>query len=327
MITKLKKRLVAYKRNLAINKISESRSIQSDFNKNTLCIFSSPRGGSTWLTELLFEAEDFIAINEPFFQGRFRTDKTMPKFEDGRPYLKKLNYWYHHHISTTNHKEEDLDIFKRLYSGKLLSSKLAPYNSESELKNFNNILVKFCYGNLMLPWIVKEFNTNAILLARHPCAVIASQLKVKGAFRHIEANPTFLFPDHLEQSPFADYSPILKKIKRPEENLAALWAITVGKTMQHPDTNKKWLKVKYENLIRNPKVELDRIFEFASDFNWKQEKINFEKPSRSTEDTNLSKHIQNGTQLTKWKTTLTSAQIANINAILKEFEVANYEEL
>lgn len=30
---------------------------------------------------------------------------------------------------------------------------------------------------MLLPWIVKNFNVNPILLIRHPCAVVNSQIR------------------------------------------------------------------------------------------------------------------------------------------------------
>ena len=42
------------------------------------------------------------------------------------------------------------------------------------------LAIKFIRANLMLPWLVRHYQLPALFLTRHPCAVIASRLKLGG---------------------------------------------------------------------------------------------------------------------------------------------------
>lgn len=325
MISRFKEKVDQYATQKRVEKIERNRPLLSNFSGKTICIFSNPRGGSTWLSEMISSSGDFISIIEPLFQGKYRTDHVMPIQNVGRDHLKDFNYWFYQPITNSIATEQDLIFFQNLFSGKHLDPKLTAYSNTDQLRSFKQVLVKFCYANLMLPWVTENFNVAAVLLLRHPCAVVSSQLKVKGAFEHILQHPKFHIPHFRGSEYFDQYNDILKKIKRPEENLAAIWAITVKHLVTDPINNKKWLTLKYESILTDPTKHINKIKEAYPDFIWSKNKINPETPSRTTLDKNLKNHMLKGTQLLKWKEELTQSQIANVLAVVKDFEVDLYD--
>ncbi|MGD1889720.1 MAG: hypothetical protein ACFB15_03830 [Cyclobacteriaceae bacterium] len=307
-----------------IKLIESRRSIEDDFNGRVMCLFSSPRGGSTWLLEALNNMGEFVPINEPFFQGKLRTDGIMPSFSTGRPYLNELNFWFHQPLAEGYKSVEEEVVFRRLFSGKYLHPDLTRYSSIDQLRNAKRFLVKFCYGNLMLPWIVENFNVAAICLIRHPCAVIASQLNVKGAFDHIIACPKFDFPAFFNVEYFSQFDPILRNISSPEGILAAIWSMTVKHVVEHPANNLKWHTLKYEDLLRDPAVELNKIVTRYPEFEWSGATVDANIPSQSTLDPKLESYLLNNSQETKWKSQLTIKQIDNIFEVVDSFGVIIY---
>ncbi|MEO0553713.1 MAG: sulfotransferase domain-containing protein [Bacteroidota bacterium] len=319
-------RIKEYRKLQKIKATESGKNLIHDFHGKVMCLFASPRGGSTWLLETLSSRCDFVPINEPLFQGKLRVDGIMPSFTTGRPYLKDLNFWFHQPLDESYNSDREKEIFRKIFSGRHLHPDLTRYSSISELKTAEKFLVKFCYGNLMLPWIVKNFNVAAIFLIRHPCAVIASQLSVKGAFDHIINYPGFTLPVFFNAEYFDQFDSILSKSVRPEEILAAIWSITIKHVIDHPKNNTEWHTLRYEDLLNDPFHELKKIENRYPEFGWsKNTSHNYVLPSKSTLDKNLGSHLLDGTQETKWKDQLTHDQIKNIFSIVKDFGIEIYE--
>jgi len=193
------------------------------------------------------------------------------------------------------------------------------------LVDFDQLMVKFCNGNLMLPWLVENYNIAAILLIRHPCAVVSSQLKFKGGYKYIYDHPQFDLPSFSGVDFFDQYKDILETIKEPEENLAAMWCMTLKSLLDDPLHNKGWHTLFYESLVENPEHELSLIKKRFPNFNWKETNEDLRAPSRSTlGDKRLHTQIKNGNQLDKWKSELTKSQINNIKAVVKRFNINLY---
>ncbi|MEQ9298873.1 MAG: sulfotransferase domain-containing protein [Cyclobacteriaceae bacterium] len=322
---KLLNQIKEYKRLKAIKAIESERSVTDDFYGKVMCLFASPRGGSTWLLETLMRRTNFVPINEPFFQGKLRVDGAMPSFFEGRPYLKNLKYWYHQPIVDENETDEDKENLRKIFSGKYLNPILTPYSNLAQLRKAEKFIIKFCYGNLMLPWIVNHFNVAAIFLVRHPCAVIASQLNVAGAFDYVIKHPGFSLPTFKNSNYFSQFDAVLSNLSRPEEILAAIWCITISHVINHADHGVRWHTVRYEDLLHDPAQELLKIEKRFPEFGWSDG--NWEQmitPSKTTLDENLKNHLLFGTQEEKWKDQLSKRQIENTLSVVKAFDIKLY---
>jgi len=56
-----------------------ANSQQITYNKsNTIALFCNPRGGSTWLSDLVAHFAESASANEPEYRGQFHTNGTMP---------------------------------------------------------------------------------------------------------------------------------------------------------------------------------------------------------------------------------------------------------
>lgn len=285
-----------------------------------IAIFGNPRGGTTWLAELLAKIPDSAICYEPLQRGFIETNGQMPPRE--RCKLKEvldLDFYYYQPIPVDSNWIEAESFFDKFWNRQIIQRELFWFQDLEEVGAKKNWIVKFCFGHLLLPWLLNKYSFRPIVLTRHPCAVIASQLRHQ-SWRFIKKKPAFKLPNFKFNDHFSQYASILKTIKTPEENLAAMWAMTTGFLLKHPLNNQQWLTVSYENLYQNGTAEIARIFNYLA-IDIPQDILKHLKtPSETTLSTSKTA-IQNGTQTERWKSDLTQQQIENIQRILNAFDL------
>lgn len=295
------------------NREKENKSFT--FSKaNTIAIFSDPRGGSTWLSELMQQIPNSALAFEPLLKG------TLGEVE-------KLNFIPNQPIPENAEWTEANDLFLRLFKREILSPRLYRFNDLKKIPNADTFIFKFCWANMMMPWIVKNFDISAILFVRHPCAVISSQLKY-GAWDYLKKMPVslnFSDSDFKFKEVYEPYSSIFSRIKTPEEYLAAVWCTLKLFTLMHPENNRKWITVSYEKLYLDPESELNRIFGRLSLPMPDGIHKSIYAPSRTTIKSSL-KDIQNKNKISSWKKDLTKGQIKRIFEIIEAFGIKGYSE-
>ena len=293
-------------------------------NENTLCLFCQPRGGSTWLAEVLLNIPNSALIDEPLWRGKVSEPFQIPDYYSRKVnQISDLNFLYNQHIPESSTWPETKSTFKEILTGRVPSIGLYDEQDLGKLKNGEFYITKFNYANLLMPWLVNQFNFNSILLTRHPCAVIASQLKLP-SWKDIDP----LNVDISGDIPYKEYYlSALKKIGEidsKEKYLALIWALGFKNTAMHIENNNKWLTISYEGLLTNFHHEIKRInqwFPFALNI----EMIDYKKPSKSTKLSSI-KYLKNDEQLSSWKKELTKKQIATIMDVLVKFEIDIYSE-
>lgn len=210
---------------------------------------------------------------------------------------------------------------RNLFEGKELNTRtMTSLNLNfRSLMNFKGLVIKFVNGNMILPWVARRFECSKILMLRHPCAVVNSQLIFGGWNSLTKENLTI--PDGL----FEDF-PILKevydRVEEHEEILAFNWLCEAYVPLQDPEQN--WLTLFYEDLVQNKESEIKKVFTFlnkeipASAF----ERIH--KPSATTKKN--SNVAQKKNPLEGWREKLTQQQIERILNVLKMANFNIYTE-
>lgn len=272
-------------------------------------LFTSPRGGSTWLSQLLASIPDSAILWEPLFVG-------------GRKYkeLKEVGFDWHQPIPQDADWPEAKAFFKKLLNREILHAKLLWINDLRKVPEAEIFIYKFCYGNLMLPWLIDHFGIRPILFLRHPCAVVASQLKrgfTKGEWTYYARNCRY-------NEIFKQHEALFRRITQPEQRLAAQWAIEMHYLLNHPYHNKKWLTVTYEEMVLNPGREIERVS------NWINMPIilprmgTIRTPSATTDDGSLKRIKSPEEQLSSWKKELSPGQIYNVLQVVNEYFSLNH---
>ena len=200
------------------------------------------------------------------------------------PEIKNIGIWWNQHIPENSDWPEAYYYFDKLFKRKMVNLKLYQYNKElKKISKSNTFIYKFCFGNLLLPWLLKNFNLKTIVLVRHPCAVISSQLKHESFKRMLKSNPHYNVPEWMKYKDFYHkYRYIYEHIKIPEQKLAFNWALSTSYLINHPMNNNGWLTVSYESLLNNPELEINRIFKYLGKDIPDELMSNFNKPSIMT---------------------------------------------
>jgi hypothetical protein len=292
--------------------------------KNTICLFCQPRGGSTWLTEILLHLPQTVLIDEPLWRGRIAAPFVKPDYYTRKvKSIADLDFFFNQYIPEDAQWPEAREAFEEILSGQCISIGLY---DEQDLKNLefgNNYITKFNYANLLAPWLSRQFEFNAIMLTRHPCAVIASQLHLP-AWKHIDPTKA-IDPGNFPNYEY--YALALQKVGKIDSRvkyLALIWAMGFRNTAMHPDNNKRWLTIAYESILTNFDTELGRIDQ-RFHYGLKQLDIDRKRPSKSTREGSFAR-LQNDEQLSSWKSTLSKKQVATILDVLECFEIDIYTE-
>ena len=275
--------------------------------QSNILIFADPRGGSTWLTEIIKEITKLPLLWEPLHVRKMSS-------------LQPLNFSYRQYINENSSDSEVKLFFNRLFKGELRDSWL--YSQEKNtLKLFKShaALIKFCRGNLLLPYLTENFRfeKKPVYLLRHPLAVVASQLKQGGWNKvdsKVDLSKISAYPYDIKNLEF------LKKINTKEEILTVQWCLHNKYVIEHSKNNKNWITITYEEMVMQPEETLDRILKI-----WQVKRnleyINFQKKSFTSIN---RKDYKKEERLTKWRDEFTEQQIEKMLEILIFFEIDLY---
>jgi hypothetical protein len=215
---------------------------------------------------------------------------------------------------------EQEQFVRRVLTGQTLSSAIntSRYFQPWDLIRLRAYVAKFVTANMLLPWMVETFGVRAIYMVRHPCAVVASQMKHG---RWDEVGKEFcehpvLFQEH----------PRLRRtfeaISRTEEILAFNWAVQNIIPLKHPSP-KPWITTTYEALVEDGMNEVERIFgELGEPVPQQAESMLNRSSATSSED---SSNHRNREQLAKWRKRLSTAQISRILEVVHDAGIAVYD--
>lgn len=180
------------------------------------------------------------------------------------------------------------------------------------------LVVKFVRANMMFDWLTSNFNIRPpALVIRHPCAIISSQLS-KGWAPDLHV---------LLNNPYFKKHPEIRlkcaTLTKPEELGALAWCMRYHAPLSMAKPYPFHL-VCYERLVRDGKVELEKLFT-AWELPTPQAAIN--QLNIASDTVTASSQIVRGKDpLAGWKTILNAEQIINILQVLNLFEMTFYNE-
>ncbi|MCW8814872.1 MAG: sulfotransferase domain-containing protein [Chlorobium sp.] len=275
-----------------------------------LIVFSDPRGGSTWITELINRIPDTAVLWEPLHLAEVNL-------------FRKLGFAWRQFIPEDDEWPEAERAFEQVFRGKVLNHWTCRMSSPMDFLRSERMVVKICRANALIPWLTRvfSFRYEPVYLVRHPFAVAASQMK-HGSW---DAPFTgYSIPDGRFNEPYRTHADFLLSLGSKEEALVATWCLTNMVPLTHKDNNRKWITVFYENLVLSPGNEIQRIFQ-----RWGLqipenilEHVNC--PSATAKENMIDADAQ--TQLSKWKLLFDQQQIERMLEVLRYFTIDHYSE-
>ncbi|WP_146201737.1 sulfotransferase domain-containing protein [Sediminitomix flava] len=211
-------------------------------DQGEILIFSEARSGSTWLMEILSQLPKTVTNWEPLHQNF----GTIPK---------KLNWGWRPFIPFSDRNP----LFVKIIEDSLSLSTFTPwtvqFNSLTQLREGEIVITKFVRANMLLPWFLKRISLKRkpILLLRHPIDTCLSQVNTFDKGKDIN------IPNWINNERFITHHSFLNTLETKLEIRLANWCINNVSVVQNKEVLRDVIPVFYEDLLRDPKKELNRI--------------------------------------------------------------------
>jgi hypothetical protein len=285
--------------------------------EDAVVISGVPRGGTTWLYEILLKSiPNSCGIWEPLF---------LP----GNNRLNALGFSWRQHIAPQDEWAEAEELFRDILRGAYLNLSFIHGYSLGEFfgksLGAERFVIKFCRANRLLMWMTKKVGARSpILLIRHPCAVVASQLH-HGGWNHVvretASEHPMATPEYEQEWPWI--GEIVRKTTTPEERLAVTWCldyfVPLSEKPPHP-----WILVSYERLVTDGRKELERVFKAIGGEVPGSVGSHLKAPSMTTR--RGSNVLTGEDPLATWRTRLTRNQQKRILSAVARFGMDFYSE-
>ncbi len=261
-------------------------------------VTSAPRSGSTLLARMLTSMGSASVLFEPL-NLRDVPEAAAAGF-DWSTYRGPGTRW------------SDGEIFlRRVFEGRIINPWTARELSLSSAVRAQRLIVKFVRANQLLPWLCERFRLPApILLIRHPCAVVASQLGYgwRGTLR--PDCPAYL-------APYPGFRAVLANTGTQAAHLAASWCLEYLPAFLTPQPA-PWLLLTYEGLLLQPRAALTRIGEhWGVRFDMEKVMAIMDQPSSTVSSAGIR-------GLNGWRQVLSPAQVSSIHAVVQGFGLCFY---
>lgn len=220
------------------------------------------RSGTTWVGQMLSLPSHIAYLHEPF----------NPVYK-ASGYGIQPSYWY-------QHAGDGYPSFYRKKLEKLLKFRAVP-PSDSRFQGLGDFkvylkrnyelltyrwrcsraLVKDPLALFSVPWLVREFDMQPVILVRHPAAFVHSVTRQgwRFDFRQLLDQPQlmherlFAFRDQMMDAAGFNWSAVAEA--------TLLWQVTHSVIQQYEDARPGWLFVRHEDLSTYPVAEFRKLYE------------------------------------------------------------------
>lgn len=273
--------------------------------QDAIIICGSGRSGTTWLAEIFEGLKGATLLDEPLKRPDSKRIQRMGFSGSGQYIPQGTKDW-----------PEAKKFFEELLTGREFNPNHL-HGKMHGLWTTKYWVLKFIRAHYLLPWLVDEFPLRKpIYLIRNPYAVVSSQLKHR-AWTHTQVKYTI--PKTRFNSYFEQFEPIYAAIKNNVQFKVFNWALENSFLLNHAYHQKKWLMIKYEDLVETPNETLGFIFtelNLPANQNFRPA---ISKISNSTRDGAGEIGMTD-----KWKKHLKSSEIDDISEVLEKFNLLQW---
>jgi hypothetical protein len=212
-------------------------------HRSSVFLAGSGRSGTTWVSAVINHRNAYRFVFEPFHPGRVRMMEAFRR----RQYLR-----------SGDRREEYLGPARTALTGGIRSLWTDRFNNKLVARRR---LIKDIRANLLLGWIHENFpGMPIILLLRHPCAVVASQL----ALGWQEVLPETMEQEELVEDFLLPVEAEIQAARDPFERHLFSWCIENYVPLRQFGPGEIHL-VFYESFLVHPEHELRRLFSFLGE--------------------------------------------------------------
>jgi hypothetical protein len=301
-------------------------------SSKTTIIAGSGRSGTTWVQDSLAEANGLRTVFEPlhpigvpasrrFSYKYINADADIPELKEFMGKVLGGNYhsvWMNYRIRPDRFNCFRVGPSKAAFNVRKLVRHYWKYRSHQD----SGLAVKFIRANLMLPWLARQYAYPIVLITRHPCAVIASRLKLGGeawasrqALDRYRSDPSVV--DLIKYQFGINISETFSVV----EALTCVWCIENILPMQWAE-EVGYVVSAYESLLTRPDQEWKRVIR-ALGLSHVPSKSLREAPSQQA-SAQMQSLTFTESHLDNWKQVLTTEQVNAVSSILELFSFSGY---
>ncbi len=278
-----------------LQKLHNQFSVDAGDYRQTVILAGTGRSGTTWVEDIINNGNDFRIMFEPFHSKK----------------VDLLRDWnYRQYLRVNDSDDKFLEPATSILNGDIKNEWIDMFNNKLFSRKR---LIKDIRAQLILKWIKHNFpEIPTILLLRHPCAVANSKLKL-GWDTHLE---DFLVQDKLMEDFLNPFKKDLENAKDLFDKHIYMWCIENYVPLKQ-FKEEEILVVFYEDICKNPKTEIERIFSFiGEDFS----STMVEKAKKPSALSQKDSAVVSGTDLvSSWRKSISDDQVERAFEILSKF--------
>ena len=294
----------------------------------TVIISGSGRSGTTWVLDSLAQANRMRTVFEPLHPvgvpaaRRFAYQYVDPEadFPELRAFMDPVlsggmrSLWANYRIRPDRFnplRNSPISVYLHIKKSVDLVKK---YGFKPGL---SGQIVKFIRANLMLPWLVKQYGLPTILVVRHPCAVIASRLKLSSADWSADKALGYYKGNRVIHQLIGERFGV--DIDRPMSSVSALccvWCIENVLPLQWA-AQANYGVVSYENLLVKPETEWPRVIQRLELKNIPDEVV-LKAPSQQSA-LDMRDRVFTPEHLDRWRKRYRPEELASVADMLERF--------
>lgn len=304
-------------------------------------IAGSGRSGTTWVLDSMADAGELRPVFEPLHPsdsdtGREHAHTYLTRYDE-RPALRQFLFELSEQgsrSSWTSYRILGADLMRfRPFSARRIAKTVRRWQNllhrawqYRERERREEAIIKCIRANLMLDWISHHFDANIVLLLRHPCAVVESQLRFSEAWDPYSRLEVYRTDLQLMSGALKDFHDQLHTKMSHAEALAAIWCIETLIPLSQAASN-GYEVVHYEELLENQETEWERVAAGLGIDQIPNHEVT-SAPSqqaavRLRNDTSESSDY--AASYAKWRKRLDQRSLDEIQGILQTFGIKNYD--
>ena len=211
--------------------------------RNTIILTGVPRSGTTWIGEILNTLPNSAMLFEPLHLGRV-------------PEADQAGFSWTTFLEPECDDPLKIEFMRTILTGKLINRWLARDLTLKDCRGMKTLIVKFVRAHMLIEWIVQHFPIRRpIYVIRHPCAVIASMLRLE--WRNFTDKASVMGEPMLKK--FPELKVLVEDLDTVEEFLAAKWCLSNYYALTRPYPRNFELII-YERMVSQRETEFQRLF-------------------------------------------------------------------
>jgi hypothetical protein len=277
--------------------------------RQPILILGHGRSGTSWVGQIISAARRVLYYFEPMHPRALGSRELSNWFRYARP----------------EDRDEALErVFDPVFAGLPTPSKAWNRGGWHRWVPGYRIAVKDVASLMAAEWLYERYQPQMVLIVRHPCPVILSELKqgVSGK----ESLATLLDSSDLVSDHLRSYVSFLKQATGEIEQLGAVWAARHRVIANALEKNPQWRIVYYEALCADPERQFEELIR-ALGLRWSRTMAAYVEWHSSGDATGMySTRRVSRRRIDSWMERMSTHDVERVRRIVSTLSIPFYQE-